>query len=50
MTLSEGPVSQLKTPHHVRFFEAASLLVMALTGIWFVGLIVYAEAHHRGVL
>jgi hypothetical protein len=43
-------MSQLKTPQRVRFFEAASLLVMALTGIWFVGLMVYAEARHRGVL
>lgn len=43
-------MSQLKTLHRVRFFEAASLLVIALTGIWFVGLVVYAEAHHRGVL
>lgn len=43
-------MSQFKTPARVRFFEAASLLVIALTSVWFAGLIVYAEAHHRGLL
>lgn len=43
-------MSQLKTPPPISFFEAASLLVMALTALWFVGLLAYAEAHHRGLL
>jgi len=43
-------MSQLETNSRVRVFEAASLLVIALTAIWFAGLLVFAEAHHRGVL
>lgn len=40
----------MKTTARWRPFEAGSLLVIALTAIWFVGLLAYAEARHRGVL
>lgn len=50
MTSSDGPMSQFKTPSRVRFFEAAALLVIVLTGIWFAGLVAFAAARHRGLI
>ena len=43
-------MSHLETNSRVRLFETASLHVIVLTAIWFVGLLAYAEAHHRGLL
>jgi hypothetical protein len=43
-------MSHLETNSRVRFFETASLLVIALTAVWFIGLLAYAEARHRGLL
>jgi hypothetical protein len=43
-------LSQMKTFTHIRAFEATSVLVIALTVLWFAGLIAFAAAHHARLL